>query len=305
MLNKIAKFAYNVRQIQLNVNFYKEQLEAKEDMLAMTTKFLVDMQQSLEERNKELSETHKEIFDSVKFAGLIQKSLLPDVNVLKVFLKDVVFRVIQQISIGGDTVFIKNTNKGVMFGLLDATGHGIPGAMLSIAGSLMLNELTSSMEIDNPKILTKLFNYQLYNTFNRDSYSIGHMEGTICYFSPMSNKLIYCSAKGKGFHIPFIGNINPLSNTKNAIGDNSAEEFENFEININKGDKIVLYSDGLVDQFGGESNKKFSRERLRKLLIENRDKNVKEMAVIIENESNMWKGSNAQTDDISFKLVEF
>ncbi len=289
----------------MDVNFYKEQLEAKEDMLAMTTKFLVDMQKSLEERNKELTETYREIFDSVKFAGLIQQSLLPDINVLKVFFKDAVFTVIQQISIGGDTVFIKNTNKGIMFGLLDATGHGIPGAMLSIAGSLMLNELTSSMEIDSPKVLTKLFNYQLYNTFNRDDYSIGHMEGTICYFSPMSKKLIYCSAKGKGFHIPSIGTIKPLLNTKNAIGDNSAEDFENFEIDINPGDKILLYSDGLVDQFGGESNKKFTRERLRKLLLQHKDKNVKEMAVIIENELNVWKGSNLQTDDISFKLIEF
>ena len=289
----------------MDVNFYKEQLEAKEDMLAMTTKFLVDVQQSLQERNKELTETHQEIFDSIKFAGLIQKSLLPDINVLKIFFKDATFKVIQQISIGGDTVFIKNTKKGIMFGLLDATGHGIPGAMLSIAGSLMLNELTSTMEIDSPKILAKLFNYQLYNTFNRDGYSIGHMEGTICYFSSMSNKLIYCSAKGKGFHIPVIGNIQPLSNLKNAIGDHSSEEFEDFEIDINTGDKMLLYSDGLVDQFGGELNKKFSRERLRQLLDKNRNKTVKEMAVIIENEHNMWKDLNIQTDDVSFKLIEF
>jgi serine phosphatase RsbU (regulator of sigma subunit) len=291
--------------MRLDVNFYKEQLEAKEDMLAMTTKFLGDMQKSLEERNKELSETHKEIFDSVRFAGLIQKSLLPDVNVLKVFFKDAAFRVMQQISIGGDTVFIKNTNKGIMFGLLDATGHGVPGAMLSIAGSLMLNDLTSSMEIDSPKILTKLFNYQLYNTFNKDDYSIGHMEGTICYFSPMSNKLVYCSAKGRGFHIPLNGTIEPLSVTKNAIGDHSDDEFENFEIEINEGDKLLLYSDGLVDQFGEKSNKKFSRERLKQLLLQNRNKNVEEMSVIIENEHNNWKGSNLQTDDISFKLIEF
>lgn len=289
----------------MDPNFYKEQLEAKEDMLAMTTKFLVDIQKSLEERNKELNETHKEIFDSVKFAGLIQKSLLPDINVLKVFFKDATYRVIQQISIGGDTVFIKNTNKGVMFGLLDATGHGIPGAMLSIAGSLMLNELTSSMEIDNPKILTNLFSYQLHNTFNRNAYSIGHMEGTICYFSPMSNKLIYCSAKGKGFHIPISGDIVPFSNTKNAIGDNTTEEFENFEIDINIGDKIVLYSDGLVDQFGGTSNKKFSRERLRKLLLVNRNKSLSAISEIIEQELTVWKGSNLQTDDVSFKLIEF
>ena len=280
-------------------------MEAKESMLAMTTKFLVDTKKNLEVRNKELSDTYQELSDSVKFAGLIQKSLLPDINVLKVFFKDAVFRVMQQISIGGDTVFIKNTNKGIMFGLLDATGHGVPGAMLSISGTLMLNELTSSMEIDSPKTLAKLFSYQLYNTFNRNNYSIGHMEGTICYFSSISKKLVYCSAKGKGFFIPLVGNIKQLSSSKNSIGDNSIDELENFEIDTSKGDKIILYSDGLVDQFGGELNKKFSRERLLQLLEKIRDKDVKEIAVIIENEHTRWKGSNLQTDDVSFKLIEF
>lgn len=83
----------------------------------MTTKFLVDSQKTLDEKNKELTNSYQEIFDSVTFAGLIQQSLLPDINVLKIFFKDAAFRAMQQISIGGDTVFIKNTHKGVMFGL--------------------------------------------------------------------------------------------------------------------------------------------------------------------------------------------
>ncbi len=274
-------------------------------MLAMTTNFLVDMQKSLQEKNKEITETNREIFESVKFAGLIQTALLPDVNVLKIFFKDATFKVIQQISIGGDTVFIKNTFKGIMFGLLDATGHGIPAAMLSISGLLMLNEITTSMEVDSPKLLAKLFNYRLYNTFNKENFSIGHMEGTICYFSSLNNKLVYYSAKGKGFYIPFIGNIKQLSNTKNAIGDSSETEFENFEIDVIVGDKLLLYSDGLVDQFGGESNKKYSRKRLKQLLEQIRNKNVNEMAVSIESEHIKWKGLNIQTDDICFKLIEF
>ena len=289
----------------LDVSFYKEQLEAKEAMLDMTTKFLVDTQKSLETQNKELTHAYQEIFSSVKFAGLIQESLLPDINVLKVFVKEAVFRVIQQISVGGDTVFIKNTNKGVMFGLLDATGHGIPGAMLSISASLMLNELTSSMEVDNPKTLAKLFNYQLYNTFNNNDYSIGHMEGTICYFSSTSNILTYCSAKGKGFYIPRLGDVVAMGSTKKAIGDSSIEDFENFEIEINPGDKILLYSDGLIDQFGGLLNKKYSREKLKQLLILNRTKHVQELVQIIEEDHAAWKNNNQQTDDISFKLIEF
>ena len=93
----------------MKTSYFEEQLQAKEDMLAQTTRFLVQIQQDLEKKNKELLLANKEIFDSISFASLIQNSLLPDTDILKVFFKDASFKVMQQIGIGGDTIFIKNT----------------------------------------------------------------------------------------------------------------------------------------------------------------------------------------------------
>jgi serine phosphatase RsbU (regulator of sigma subunit) len=289
----------------MEANYLKEQLQAKEDMLAQTTNFLVQVQHDLEKNNNELLLANKDIFDSISFAGLIQKSLLPDSDILKIFFKDASYRVIQQIGIGGDTVFIKNTNKGVVFGLLDSTGHGIPAALLSISGTLLLKELMTSMEIDNPQTLFNLLNYQLHKTFDNSKMSIAHKEGIIFSYSSTQNNLTYSSAKGKALLLHQNGEIKELANTKKSIGDQANAEFELFEISITAGDKLIMYSDGLTDQFGGDNNKKFSRERLKKIVSKTPTESASSLVNTIEEEFALWKKENKQTDDVSFMIIEF
>lgn len=288
----------------MNVEFYKEQLEAKEAMLVSTTRYLLDTKRLLEEKNTELTAANKDIFASIKFAELIQNSLLPNVDLLKIFLKDATYKIIQQIGIGGDTIFAKNISQGIVFGLLDSTGHGVPAAMLSIAGSLSINELTSTMEINSPSVLLKLLNYQLNTTFRNNDNSIAHMEGTIFYYSAKTKQLTYSSAKGKVLHIDTENNITELKVTKKSIGENTASEFDNYTIDFKTGDKLFLYSDGLTDQFGGEKNKKFSKARLISILKQSANKSVSEINEIVEKEHLAWKKNNHQTDDLSYMVIE-
>lgn len=285
--------------------YFKEQLQAKEDMLAQTTRFLVQIQRDLEKKNNELLVANKNIFDSINFAGLIQNSLLPDIDIFKIFFKDAGYKVIQQIGIGGDTVFIKNTNKGVVFGLLDSTGHGVPAALLSISGTLLLKELMTSMEIDSPKVLLRLLNYQLHKTFNNNKSSIAHKEGIIFSYSSTEKSLTYSSAKGKAHLLRSTGEIEELANTKKSIGDEANTVFDLFKIDIRSGDKLIMHSDGLTDQFGGDKNKKFSRDRLKKILSNNYKQSASSITNEIEKEFTIWKNTNEQTDDVSFMVIEF
>lgn len=289
----------------MDIAFYKEQLEAKEDMLARTTKYLTDIRLDLQEKNRELDEAYRDIFGSIRFAELIQRSLLPDISILRIFFQEAAYSVMQQIGIGGDSVFIKNTSQGIVFGLTDSTGHGIPAALLSISGSLMLNELTTSIEIERPNDLVKLLNYQLHNTFNSNQHSIAHMEGTVCYYSTKKRKLSYCSANGKAILFNKQGELKELVAGKYSIGENLNNEFDNFELDIKHDDRLILFSDGLTDQFGGDKNKKFSRARLKQLILMHCDKPVNELKQIITEEHIHWKGANQQTDDVSFLIVEF
>lgn len=289
----------------MTVDFYKEQLNAKEEMLAQTTRFLVNIQEQLEEKNHKLTSVNKDIFDSIEFATLIQQSLLPDVGILKIFFKDAGYRVMQQIGIGGDNIFIKTTNKGVMFGLLDSTGHGIPAALLSISGTVILKELIYSMEINSPKPLLQLLNQQLYNTFNNSGYKMAQQEGAIFHYCSSEHKLNYCSARGKGFICDPEGRVKILESSKKSIGEDLETHFELFKIDLIPGSKLVIYSDGFPDQFGGEYNKKFSSKRLIKLLEENGNKNANELCNLLELTFKNWKGDKPQTDDTSFIVIEF
>lgn len=288
----------------MELAFYKEQLLAKENMLSSTLKYLMEIQHSLKEKNEEISEINRGIFESIQFAELIQRSLLPNIEVLKIFLKDASYNVIQQIGIGGDTVFVKNANQGVLFGLFDSTGHGVPAAMLSISGALMLNELTSSINIDSPKLMMKLLNYRLNRTFN-GGISVAHMEGSMFFFSSKTKKISYSSAKGKVLYIPISGDVVELPYTKHSIGEDPSSEYEDFELDFHVGDKMLLYSDGLIDQFGGDYDKKFSRSRLKRILSEHRKKSVNEIKIILEEEHNNWKKNKQQTDDLSYMILEF
>lgn len=289
----------------MDISYYQEQLEAKEDMLARTTEFLGQIQNFLTEKNHHLLNIQRETIDSVNFAKMIQESLQPDVNLLKIFFKDAAYRIIQQIGIGGDTVFVKSTNSGIVFCLLDATGHGIPAAMLSISGSLILNDITSSIEIDDPSVLLKLLNYRLYKTFNKGRSSIAHFEGTAFFYSTKHNSLSYSSAKGRASFINSKGDFISLTGQKISIGENPEAEFERFELAFQKGEKLLLFSDGLTDQFGGENDKKFSIARLKKLILDHLAKNVSQLVDIIHQEHLIWKGNNKQTDDLSYKLIQF
>lgn len=289
----------------MDLDYYKEQLEAKEDMLFRTTAFLGDIQKKLEIKNEELNEKQRDILSSFDFAKIIQTSVQPDVNILKVFFKDAHYKVLQQIAIGGDTIFIKNTSSGVFFGLLDATGHGIPAAMLSISGSLILNDVSTSMEIDSPQVLLDLLNYRLYNTFNRNKQSVAHFEGALFYYSFKSNKITYCSANGKALFVTKNGLVTPLSRSKTSIGQNQNIHLCNFELKYEKHGKLVLFSDGLVDQFGGKEDKKYMIRQLRELLQQNHHKTTDALAETILQAHINWKGTNNQTDDLSYVIIEF
>ena len=288
----------------MNIEYYREQLLAKEDMLARTTQYLLETQDKLIKKSDLIAGVNQSLFESIGFANLIQTALLPDVSILKTKVQDAAYHVINQIGIGGDSVFIKETEDGVAFGLLDATGHGIPAAMLSISGLLILAELLVSPIQKSPAEIMKELNGRLHSTFNKDR-SIAHLEGTLLKYFPTEKILSYCCAKGKGVLITKSGELRDLSCCKFSIGEDTQADYELRSLNCNPGDKLFLYSDGLTDQFGGNRNKKFTRRRLKDLLITNSRHSAGELSEIIYNEHKEWRGEYEQTDDISFMIITF
>jgi phosphoserine phosphatase RsbU/P len=272
-------------------------------MLAMTTGYLLEAQRVLTEKNREISEINRSVFESIGFAEVIQSSLLPDVQVLRSKVADADYRVLNQVGIGGDTVFVKDFPNAVLFGLFDATGHGVPAAMLSISGQLMLSELVSG-GILQPEMAIHQLNLRLSGTFNR-SLSLAHMEGIACLYEPENNTLTYCSARGKAICIPAAGEVKDLSYDKVSIGEDPSAQYWSHSAKCSPGDKLLLYSDGLTDQFGGDRDKKYSRRRLKAFLSQNRNLAAGALCEALHATHDEWKESTAQTDDVSFLIAEF
>lgn len=288
----------------MNIEYYREQLLAKEDMLARTTKYLIETQDNLIKKSNLIEEVNRNLFESIGFANLIQKALLPDMSALKTKMRDGDYRVINQIGIGGDSVFIKDTEDTITFGLLDATGHGIPAAMLNISAILILAELFAASMQNSPAEIIAELHKRLHSTFNQHQ-SIAHLEGTLCRYFPKENQISYCCAKGKGIRITSDGQVIDLHFSKYSIGEDLQANYETHSLTCNAGDKLILYSDGLTDQFGGEKNKKFSKRRLKDLLIANSNHSASELSEIISKSHAEWKGHYEQTDDISFMILSF
>jgi len=273
-------------------------------MLARTTRFLLETQDDLVRKSDIIEGVNQNLFESIRFANLIQTALLPDIAVLKAKVKDSAYRVMNQIGIGGDSIFIKETEECITFGLLDATGHGIPAAMLSISATLILSELIVTSAGKSPADIVAELNGRLHSTFNQHQ-SIAHLEGTLCRYFPNENRLHYCSAKGKGIQITSDGELKDLSFSNYSIGEDLQATYEVSMLNYSPGDKLFLYSDGLTDQFGGERDKKFTRRRLKDLLMANREHSASELSAIVSSSHQEWRGHSEQTDDLSFMILSF
>lgn len=285
-------------------DYFKEQLQASNDMMAMTTRYLMELQDKLEDKNKQLADSNNRILSSIRFAELIQSSLLPDIAPLQKHFQHSTYHVAQQIGIGGDSVFIRENDEGVHFGLFDSTGHGVPASMLNISSTLILRELIPSLySKDTGKILDKL-NGQLFHTFRNDRNSIAHQEGSLFFYAHGSRRLSYSSANGKGLLIGPDKTIITIESSRNAIGEKENSNFTEYSFQFEKGSRVLIYSDGLVDQFGGQNDKKFTRKRLTKLLADNFNANTLELSEIIKHEFMNWKGNSDQTDDVSYLLIE-
>lgn len=281
--------------------FYKEQLHAKDQMMAMTTTFLMNIQQELESKNNDLLLAREHIHSSLRMAGLLQMALLPDTGVVGSYLKNCVFRVLPQATIGGDFVFIMKRSDDILFGLFDCTGHGIPAAILATSAYFILKEF--AYRDKTPGTILSRMNKAIYNTFRNDYQNIAQLEGTLCAYDKANNTVTYAAAQGRGLLL-WENDLVSLAKNKVGIAQEHATVFEDHHFSVSSPARIFLYSDGLVDQFGGPRDKKLTRKRLHGILSSGSQLSVGELDASLEREFLLWKDDTPQTDDMSYLVID-
>lgn len=262
--------------------------------------------------NKMLKTKNNEIIDSINYAKHIQSAILPPTEELSLLLKDYFVYYNPKDIVAGDFYWVVDVPEEdlILFAVADCTGHGVPGAMVSIICSGALNKVVKEMGIYDPGlILTKVTDI-VVNTFEKGDQRINN---------GMDISLISIRKNAGNVDIQFAGANNPLwiirndgeiideiKGTKRPIGKyESNKPFETVPLTLHSGDTIYMFTDGYADQFGGSENKKFKYKSLKNLFVQFREKKLNTYPDILHETFEEWKGNNEQIDDICVAGIRF
>ena len=269
-----------------------------------------DQRSNIELKNKSLEDAYTvienyigKITDNIQYAERIQVALLPSLESAKPYFSDIFCFYKPKDFVSGDFYWILQKNNKLFFAVADCTGHGVPGAFMSIIGIDMLNQAVNQLNITEPNKILDFLNIELPLKMNigvdemvlKDSMDIA-----ICCFDKENMTLSYSGAL-----IPLIicrnGSLIVEKPSPISIGISRKVYSKNFEqqtIQLENNDWIFLYTDGFNDQFGGEKDKKFLKKHLLNLLANLNYSDGKHYTEKLNESFNAWKGAGEQIDDV-------
>jgi len=249
----------------------------------------------------QLADKNKEITDSITYAKRIQDAMLPSLDFFHELLpKSFVFYLPKDI-VAGDFYWMEKSNGKVIFAAADCTGHGVPGAIVSVICSNALNRSVREFKLDKPSdILDKTLEIVLDKFNSSDDEVKDGMDIALCAWDTKTNEIEYAGANNPLWIIrKGADEIEDYKADKQPVGKYLKHvPFTNHKFKLEAGDTIYLFSDGFADQFGGEMGKKFRSLHFKELLLSIQKKNMKEQQKAIEKSFFGWKGKLDQLDDI-------
>jgi serine phosphatase RsbU (regulator of sigma subunit)/tetratricopeptide (TPR) repeat protein len=244
-----------------------------------------------------VEEKQKEILDSINYAKRIQQTLLAHEDFLKQHLPNHFIYYNPKDIVSGDFYWATVKANKFYFALCDSTGHGVPGAFMSLLNIGFLSEAINEKNILQPN---QVFNYvrqRLIDNLNKDGQKDGFDGVLLCYDS-QTMELQYAAANNKPVLLRD-NELTMLSDDRMPVGKGEkVQDFNLYTLQLKKGDSIYLYTDGYADQFGGERGKKFKYRLLNELIFKNHTKSLNEQQDMLSSNFNNWKGELEQVDDV-------
>lgn len=275
-----------------------------------------ELKQTVEERTFELQKTYKElkgaytkITDSVQYAQRIQKSILISPSEIEQYFKQLFIVYSPKDVVSGDFYWFHEVRKEgrnyLILAAVDCTGHGIPGAFMTIMGNDFLTEIVESRNIIQPNLILAELDKKITFTLQKETHMANTSDGmdiAIVTIDQTNKILQYAGAKNPLWYVRD-GQMNRVKASTYSIGysdyfKNTEKVFQNNIIDIQAGDNFYIFSDGFQDQFGGEKDRKYMKKRFREFLHKNSSFSLHQQQAMLEAELKTWKKDNEQTDDI-------
>ncbi len=279
------------------IYFYRNYKQKKRD-----NELLKKQKKAIEEQRDKINKQKKDITDSILYAKRIQTALLPPNTLLDNLLSDYFVLYKPRDIVSGDYYWVSNKNEKTVIVAADCTGHGVPGAFMSMLGMAFLNEIIQQEnDILSDALLNKLRENVIVSL--RQTGKIGETKDGM--------DLAMTIVDRKNQRLQFSGANNPLVLIRNGeilqykgdkmpigISDKANSSFTSHVIDFKPGDTFYMYSDGYVDQFGGPDNRKFMSKSFREMLLNIQDKTMKDQETYLNETIDNWRGSTEQIDDI-------
>lgn len=250
-----------------------------------------------------IEQKNSDIQASILYARRIQEAILPPESMLKEQFDDLFVLYKPKDVLSGDFFWAEQRDGLSYLAVCDSTGHGVPGALLSLMGNNLLNQAVHERNLSRPSSILDYLNAGIQHTLNQYK-SAGElrdgMDIALCVFDAARRRVQF-SAAINPLYIIRDGMLIQSKGNRFSIGsyfDNKMRPFTNQEMDLQEGDMIYLFTDGYPDQFGGEDDRKMSHRRFRELLMSIHHLPVDEQKKMLEDQLNAWMGDAKQTDDI-------
>lgn len=274
-----------------------------EEKVRLRTAEVVQQKEEIEQQKHKIEEYYTQVTDSINYAKRIQDAILPPERLTNELLPDSFILFKPKDIVSGDFYWMERSNEKVFFAAVDCTGHGVPGAFMSIVGHANLKNALQRTGGESPAQVLNELNKGVSETLHQKeegSSSKDGMDIACCALNYSTLELEYAGAFNP-LYLLRDGKIEQIKANKFPIGSflpGKEESFTNNKIQLKSGDQLYVFSDGYADQFGGPKGKKMMYKRFRELLVSGSNLPMREQCEELDSFLKSWMGHEEQVDDI-------
>lgn len=256
----------------------------------------------LRKQNSLIEEKNKNITDSIHYAKRLQNAILPTEQTIRESLKEHFILYQPKDIVSGDFYWVSHLNGKSIVAAIDCTGHGVPGALLSIVGHNAINQSINEHGLTSPAKIMDHMNTTIKSVLQQDKGNDikDGMDMALCCID-YSSKTIEFAGANNPLYLIRGGKLEIIKGSKLTVGSISETVNvgpENHQIQLAEGDVLYLFSDGYADQFGGSENKKFKSSRMQQTLLDIYKLSMNDQKTALMKAFEEWKGNNEQVDDV-------
>lgn len=282
--------------------YLREAQERLKLALDERTKEVVEQKELLEEKNKDIT-------DSIQYARNIQRAMLPPIDILKNFFNETLVYYKPRDIVSGDFYWVEKFENTIVVSCADCTGHGVPGAFMSLIGSTLLKEVSGKKHVQCSRDVLLHLDDELRRMLHRQG-EVAIQDGMdiVVFDYNVVTRMIKIASANRPVLFFHKGEWLDLKGDRQSIGgaeNSTKKDFNQYEFKVEDGDIIYLFSDGITDQFGGDHGKKLKRSGLLAWLKEITHYSMEEQRNILKQNFKNWKGEREQLDDIILLGIKF